>query len=109
MIRRPPRSTLFPYTTLFRSLTVALRTLPPAVEPIREAGLPTLYIVKLPAASIQIYLYPERPGPTSVHVTFLEPARSDRPVITLAVTSVFLRTVSTALKSIRIRVVVFAT
>src|SRR2546430_3505404 len=30
MIRRPPRSTLFPYTTLFRSLTQAraLRTLP---------------------------------------------------------------------------------
>jgi len=25
MIRRPPRSTLFPYTTLFRSLVVALR------------------------------------------------------------------------------------
>src|SRR2546422_5305210 len=25
MIRRPPRSTLFPYTTLFRSLTVAAR------------------------------------------------------------------------------------
>src|SRR2546428_7662602 len=25
MIRRPPRSTLFPYTTLFRSLTVAPR------------------------------------------------------------------------------------
>src|SRR2546425_6325599 len=25
MIRRPPRSTLFPYTTLFRSLTDALR------------------------------------------------------------------------------------
>src|SRR3712207_7203818 len=24
MIRRPPRSTLFPYTTLFRSLTMAL-------------------------------------------------------------------------------------
>src|SRR2546427_2662861 len=24
MIRRPPRSTLFPYTTLFRSLTLAL-------------------------------------------------------------------------------------
>src|SRR5256885_15800936 len=31
MIRRPPRSTLFPYTTLFRSLT--LRLLPPAVRP----------------------------------------------------------------------------
>src|SRR2546426_8011632 len=25
MIRRPPRSTLFPYTTLFRSVTVASR------------------------------------------------------------------------------------
>src|SRR3712207_7719902 len=25
MIRRPPRSTLFPYTTLFRSLAVAVR------------------------------------------------------------------------------------
>src|SRR5438046_8014940 len=24
MIRRPPRSTLFPYTTLFRSLTIAV-------------------------------------------------------------------------------------
>src|SRR5258705_6823746 len=26
MIRRPPRSTLFPYTTLFRSLPLALRS-----------------------------------------------------------------------------------
>src|SRR2546422_2132257 len=25
MIRRPPRSTLFPYTTLFRSRTIAIR------------------------------------------------------------------------------------
>src|SRR5216683_6286832 len=29
MIRRPPRSTLFPYTTLFRSLPVARRVQPP--------------------------------------------------------------------------------
>src|SRR3712207_7793720 len=29
MIRRPPRSTLFPYTTLFRSLHVRLRDLRP--------------------------------------------------------------------------------
>src|SRR2546428_8433679 len=28
MIRRPPRSTLFPYTTLFRSITRALRDAP---------------------------------------------------------------------------------
>src|SRR2546430_13421009 len=29
MIRRPPRSTLFPYTTLFRSLHAAWRQQPP--------------------------------------------------------------------------------
>src|SRR2546430_5385319 len=28
MIRRPPRSTLFPYTTLFRSQNLSLRTSP---------------------------------------------------------------------------------
>src|SRR5437868_7660313 len=33
MTRRPPRSTLFPYTTLFRSLTV-----PRALEAIRNAS-----------------------------------------------------------------------
>src|SRR2546430_7165971 len=32
MIRRPPRSTLFPYTTLFRSLRRALRCKSPEVE-----------------------------------------------------------------------------
>src|SRR2546422_10443159 len=32
MIRRPPRSTLFPYTTLFRSARLALRH-----DPVREA------------------------------------------------------------------------
>src|SRR2546426_9383891 len=39
MIRRPPRSTLFPYTTLFRSLpsqrhTESGRTLPQIVRPV---------------------------------------------------------------------------
>src|SRR3712207_6881889 len=32
MIRRPPRSTLFPYTTLFRSPRTAPRTTPPAAR-----------------------------------------------------------------------------
>src|SRR2546427_4789137 len=31
MIRRPPRSTLFPYTTLFRSIAVACRVAAPLV------------------------------------------------------------------------------
>src|SRR3712207_9578727 len=32
MIRRPPRSTLFPYTTLFRSLDITTRRLQPHVS-----------------------------------------------------------------------------
>src|SRR3712207_8331023 len=38
MIRRPPRSTLFPYTTLFRSLPPALPELLPALERGRGRG-----------------------------------------------------------------------
>src|SRR3712207_8708652 len=41
MIRRPPRSTLFPYTTLFRSLTVrgpAAADAPASVEEIEKLG-----------------------------------------------------------------------
>src|SRR3712207_7712534 len=51
MIRRPPRSTLFPYTTLFRSGGVALlwavgtvddrRTVPPLTRVIIELALAT--------------------------------------------------------------------
>src|SRR3712207_7788427 len=43
MIRRPPRSTLFPYTTLFRSQTGAIRKMAFACDStnrrIREGGL----------------------------------------------------------------------
>src|SRR5258707_4649042 len=38
MIRRPPRSTLFPYTTLFRSLAVMLVPLANASGPISFTG-----------------------------------------------------------------------
>src|SRR3712207_7223882 len=37
MIRRPPRSTLFPYTTLFRSITEQTAG-PPANAPTTESG-----------------------------------------------------------------------
>src|SRR3712207_9375023 len=46
MIRRPPRSTLFPYTTLFRSLPVE-------VEVDVSSGLPGFSIVGLPDAAVQ--------------------------------------------------------
>src|SRR2546429_3769775 len=39
MIRRPPRSTLFPYTTLFRSKTRRLLPRPP----IPESGVPRAF------------------------------------------------------------------
>src|SRR3712207_7591873 len=36
MIRRPPRSTLFPYTTLFRSLRSVRRRAPSVLVPLRD-------------------------------------------------------------------------
>src|SRR2546426_8882090 len=36
MIRRPPRSTLFPYTTLFRSLSLVPRRPEPPVQLVRD-------------------------------------------------------------------------
>src|SRR5256885_13898456 len=54
MIRRPPRSTLFPYTTLFRSMLTAVGLFalrvkrPEAARPVRTPGypwLPALYVI----------------------------------------------------------------
>src|SRR5947208_5094222 len=42
MIRRPPRSTLFPYTTLFRS--ISLTEDPPRRDLVNDAGLLLLHI-----------------------------------------------------------------
>src|SRR5258708_29644245 len=49
MIRRPPRSTLFPYTTLFRSFVVAKLHL---ITPILELVHPTLAVDLLRFATI---------------------------------------------------------
>src|SRR5258707_10903649 len=40
MIRRPPRSTLFPYTTLFRSLTICRGRKTKSLEPRRATRSP---------------------------------------------------------------------
>src|SRR5258707_6062295 len=51
MIRRPPRSTLFPYTTLFRSLTQPARTTRPTVSihsNLTQPAITTLPTVLLP-------------------------------------------------------------
>src|SRR5688572_32351085 len=60
MIRRPPRSTLFPYTTLFRSyLHFDLDPVPGAsFEKVREAAL----LVKLGLDSLKIPNYAKTTG-----------------------------------------------
>src|SRR2546422_8179772 len=49
MIRRPPRSTLFPYTTLFRSVTVAVGGDPRYVFPDRDCVL-----LPIPNTSVEL-------------------------------------------------------
>src|SRR3712207_7905131 len=44
MIRRPPRSTLFPYTTLFRSHPVAVQVRHKQVRPAAEAVVARLVV-----------------------------------------------------------------
>src|SRR5260370_19613798 len=43
MIRRPPRSTLFPYTTLFRSMLFADRHLDAHIFAVQKGGTPVLW------------------------------------------------------------------
>src|SRR5687768_18105509 len=51
MIRPPPRSTLFPYTTLFRSLTEGLRVL---ADVKARTGLPILTDIHEPAQAAPV-------------------------------------------------------
>src|SRR2546422_10271595 len=47
MIRRPPRSTLFPYTTLFRSVFLPeLESAPGSVAQVRECGARLMTLAK---------------------------------------------------------------
>src|SRR2546422_8382738 len=54
MIRRPPRSTLFPYTTLFRSRTrgVSSRCHPATTRPARRGGRDAVTETAWPALSL---------------------------------------------------------
>src|SRR2546428_6097446 len=71
MIRRPPRSTLFPYTTLFRSLLLKLR--------LKAGGLPTLmvWLVVQPLASLRLTLC--EPAIRLLNVFELDAAPQDPP------------------------------
>src|SRR2546426_12636814 len=52
MIRRPPRSTLFPYTTLFRSVGAVVHAHPPVATGLAVAGQ-DLHILVLPELILQ--------------------------------------------------------
>src|SRR5256885_12119455 len=67
MIRRPPRSTLFPYTTLFRSA--------PAATPIERALLPVKSINR---GDVIVFKYPEEPDRDFIKRVIGLPGESDR-------------------------------
>src|SRR2546425_1747600 len=56
MIRRPPRSTLFPYTTLFRSLTKldSVTTLPTVISSVSGPFFQTVPIDTTPLGVVRI-------------------------------------------------------
>src|SRR5260370_14981615 len=69
MIRRPPRSTLFPYTTLFRSLRGRApgRSLRPTPAPPPSAGTPPV----LPPAPISIRRSEEHTSELQSHLNLV--------------------------------------
>src|SRR3989475_3453425 len=63
MIRRPPRSTLFPYTTLFRSANVTIQTIVPDELRGRVMGFYAFVFVGLaPLGAFQVGALAERIG-----------------------------------------------
>src|SRR2546427_8945435 len=57
MIRRPPRSTLFPYTTLFRSCSISVRGLGPhRYNPRRILGEDTFQALSITLAFVRLRL-----------------------------------------------------
>src|SRR3712207_7341250 len=65
MIRRPPRSTLFPYTTLFRSSPATVRPRPPEFRPRGGSRRgPRSRVARADLATPAPRPRPQLPGPT---------------------------------------------
>src|SRR5258705_8222884 len=71
MIRRPPRSTLFPYTTLFRSTVPSMRLVPPGAPSPGSA----LHGSHGPVGSVQRRPRRGRPGRSEEHTSELQSLR----------------------------------
>src|SRR3712207_8369860 len=71
MIRRPPRSTLFPYTTLFRSKCPFIRAEVP--ESIHRHADRVLRLLEEPAAQEQVMTHPRLVGAFQEDVVVLAP------------------------------------
>src|SRR2546430_5386415 len=70
MIRRPPRSTLFPYTTLFRSYA-AVMTLWASVEPVSARGA---VVADAPGATVTHRIVIRRRAAITMRHRFVEGA-----------------------------------
>src|SRR3712207_7509995 len=77
MIRRPPRSTLFPYTTLFRSQCGTIKVIPVLIDKAQmpsEAALPTDLkgLPKLNAVDFFSYEYEKSAERSEEHTSELQ-------------------------------------
>src|SRR5260221_2933312 len=71
MIRRPPRSTLFPYTTLFRSLGARLDRVP-SIEVHADARLGEIPLHGLPNLHDGLHLFVRLPDRSEEHTSELQ-------------------------------------
>src|SRR2546425_2375811 len=76
MIRRPPRSTLFPYTTLFRSAAITNPTTNSykRLTPGFEAPVNLAYSSRNRSAGVRIPMYTPNPKAKRIEVRFPDPA-----------------------------------
>src|SRR3712207_7616529 len=74
MIRRPPRSTLFPYTTLFRSCSTSHRSTPPATvaSPTRSSAHDHRLLIDVPLNSSRSSTLPTTCGRSEEHTSELQ-------------------------------------
>src|SRR5689334_24258187 len=78
MIRRPPRSTLFPYTTLFRSVGLAIVVgLVLVARPTHEPPGPPPIVALLPESTVEPEAMPEPQPPTPRPRAVRPPRRSE--------------------------------